>query len=170
MSAPVNPRELKRACDFVALVSYYTKLRRAGSQYRSLCPFHSERNPSLYIEPQQRIWKCFGCERGGDLFDFVMLAEHCDFPSALRIVSDFVSGVATASERRSRERFGRSEGAKPLSAAQPRVPHSRNQRDSIVAALDATTARNQAIARVNAESFAEFERACEPDFLLEKTG
>lgn len=167
-----NSREVKRACDFVTLVSRYTRLRRAGAQYRGLCPFHSERNPSLYIEPQQKIWKCFGCERGGDLFDFVMLAEHCDFPSALRIVSDFVFGVARESERRSRELFRAREGAKPLSAAKPRDTHSPNPRDSILAALDATEKRNAAIRAADDAAFVEFERACEagPDFLLEKTG
>lgn len=165
-----NSREVKRACDFVTLVSRYTRLRRAGAQYRGLCPFHSERNPSLYIEPQQKIWKCFGCERGGDLFDFVMLAEHCDFPSALRIVSDFVFGVARESERRSRERFRAREGAKPLSGPEARVSHrqKRETRAELLARLDATDARNGAIRAADDEAFAEFERLCEPSdsFLL----
>jgi len=95
-----DAREIKRRADFVAIVSRYTKLRRAGSQYRGLCLFHSERNPSLYIEPQQKLWKCFGCGAGGDVFAFVMLAEQCDFPSALRIVAGFSGKSSGGAPRR----------------------------------------------------------------------
>lgn len=159
----LDPDELKHGCDFVALAGHYTRLRCVGAQYRGLCPFHSERNPSLYIEPLQKLWKCFGCERGGDVFDFVMLAEDCDFPSALRIISD-LSGVVRESEPRSGERFRAREGVSEAnpSARVAGVQHSPNSRDSILAALSATERRNTIIARANAESFTEFERDCEP--------
>lgn len=156
---PLNAREIKRASDFLAIASRYMRLRRAGAQYRGLCPFHRESNPSLYIEPQRKTWKCFGCDRGGDLFDFVMLAEHCDFATALRVVS----GVARESEPRSGERFRARVGAEGPSAREAGGLHSQNSRDSILASLNATEARNEAVAGANAESGAEFATDCEPE-------
>lgn len=160
----LSSREVKKRADFFAIASRYTRLRPTGSQWRGLCPFHHESTASFYVEPKQNVWKCFGCERGGDVFDFVMLAEHCDFSSALQIVSDFASRVARESEPRSGERFGAREGAEGPSARGAGVQHSPQSRDLILSKLAATEARNAAIARANAESFAEFERACEsPD-------
>ncbi|MGC1105121.1 MAG: CHC2 zinc finger domain-containing protein, partial [Candidatus Acidiferrales bacterium] len=93
----VNPGELKRRADFLAIASLYMQLRRSSTQYLGLCPFHRERHASFYLDPKRKLFHCFGCLRGGDIFDFVMTAEGCDFRSAMRIVSDFVSGVARES-------------------------------------------------------------------------
>lgn len=91
MTLPSPPRfearEVKRRADVFSILSRYTRLRRAGRQYVGLCPFHSERCPSFYVEPQQKIWKCFGCGLGGDLASFVMRIDGCDFRSALRILA-----------------------------------------------------------------------------------
>lgn len=156
---PAN--EIKRRADFFVIASHYTKLRRAGRQWRGRCPFHSERDPSLYIEPQRKIFHCFGCGAGGDLFSFVMLAEGCDFSAALQIVSGFVFGVAAGSEQRSCERFASGEGAKPLRVAEQPGSHSPNTHAAILARLDETERRNAAIARANEESFVESAPACE---------
>ncbi len=85
--APLLASEVKARADFVAIASRYTSLRRAGRQYVGLCPFHSERHPSFYVHPEKKIFYCFGCAAGGDLFAFIMRAEGCDFVSALRIVA-----------------------------------------------------------------------------------
>ncbi len=85
MSTPFVEQVLA-AADFVGIASRYTRLRRSGRQWLGLCPFHSERHPSFYVEPERRIWKCFGCGAGGDLFRFVMLAEGLTFGRALRFV------------------------------------------------------------------------------------
>src|SRR2546427_4890809 len=90
--SPLEASALKARADFVAIASRYTRLSRAGRQYVGRCPFHSERRPSFYVEPQRKIWKCFGCQAGGDLFAFVMRAEGCDFLDALRIVAEFSAG------------------------------------------------------------------------------
>lgn len=114
--APLDARAIKQALDLVAVASRHTKLRRAGRQFVGLCPFHQERNPSFYVD--SRRWYCFGCQRGGDLFAFVMEAESCDFSASLRIAAEFLNqslGVGAVSEPRSGERLGRAEGAKPLS-------------------------------------------------------
>jgi hypothetical protein len=80
--------QIKRHADFFRLVSRYTRLRRAARQYVGLCPFHSERHPSFYLEPARKLWNCFGCGLGGDVLSFVMLAESCDFVSALRFLAE----------------------------------------------------------------------------------
>lgn len=115
MSLPtaLSARDVKSRADFFFIASKYMRLRRSGRQFVGLCPFHSERHPSCYVHPEKKIFFCFGCQRGGDLFDFVMLAAGCSFPQALRIVSEFSSGVAAESGPRSGPRFRGGVGASP---------------------------------------------------------
>jgi hypothetical protein len=141
------------------------RLRRAGRQYVGRCPFHSERHPSCYIEPEQKRWQCFGCQQGGDLFDFVMLAEDCTFSDALWIVADSSSGVARESGPRSGPRFRASVGAAPGPAKQG-TPHSQLTHESrarIIAALEVTDRRLRAIQATNRAASAALATACEPE-------
>jgi len=161
--------EVKSRADFFAIASRYMRLRRAGWQFVGLCPFHSERHPSCYVHPEKKIFYCFGCNRGGDVFDFVMLAESCKFLEALRIVTDFSSGVASESEPRSGERIRASVGASP--GLRSRHLHSPESRADILARLDATNRRLRSIKAVNHAASVELATACEPErsFLLEET-
>lgn len=164
-STTLDARELKARADFLAIASRYTRLRHTGRQYVGLCPFHSERHPSFYVEPTRKIWKCFGCGAGGDLFAFIMLAENCDFVKALRMVAELL-GVARDSEPRSGSRFGASEGGLPLSLPKAGVRHSQFSQDSrarILAALEATNRGFRAIEVTNAAASAALATACEPD-------
>lgn len=77
------------------------QLRKAGASYKGLCPFHNEKTPSFTVTPARESWKCFGCGRGGDLFNFVMERDTIDFPEALRRLAGR-AGVEL-SERTSRE-------------------------------------------------------------------
>ncbi len=105
--------QVRDATDFVALVGAHTDLRRAGpSRYEGLCPFHEERTPSFGIDPQQKVYYCFGCQASGDLFTFVQEAEGLDFREAVQMLADR-AGVALqleqedpreAQERRRKER------------------------------------------------------------------
>jgi len=80
---------IKNAVDIVALVGEYLgPLRRAGSKYKALCPFHDDHNPSLEVNPERQSFKCWSCGVGGDIFDFVKNKEHVDFPEALRMLAD----------------------------------------------------------------------------------
>jgi DNA primase len=163
-----NPRALKRDCDFVALVSRYTHLRRSsGRQFVGLCPFHDESNPSFFVEPIKKIFFCHGCRAGGDTLDFIMLAEHCDFCCALQIVSDFCEReVARVSSQRSCERPDASEETAGFSARAAGVTHSPTRPQAeharLVARLDATEARLLAIRAANEEAAMELATACEP--------
>jgi DNA primase len=79
---------IKNAVDIVALVGEYLPLRRAGSKFKALCPFHDDHNPSLELNPDRQSFKCWSCGAGGDVFDFVKSYEHVDFPEALRMLAD----------------------------------------------------------------------------------
>jgi hypothetical protein len=142
-----DTREVKRRIDFVALVSCYTKLRRCGGQLVGLCPFHNEANPSFFVEPQRKIWKCFGCGRGGDIYDFVMRAERCRFHSAVRFLSYFLGDSARQRARAARERGGGRERGKAPSAREAGHTHSQYEAEHVrlVAKLAATERRLAAI-------------------------
>jgi DNA primase len=80
---------VRDAVDFVELVSARTDLRRAGqNSYEGLCPFHEERTPSFGIDPVQKVYYCFGCQAGGDVFTFVQETESVDFTGALELLAD----------------------------------------------------------------------------------
>lgn len=79
--------EVKSRIDLTDLIGQYVVLRKAGANYKCVCPFHQEKTPSMMVSPQKQIWKCFGCGRGGDHFKFIMEAEHLEFGDALRLLA-----------------------------------------------------------------------------------
>src|SRR5437764_5586450 len=79
---------VQQQADIVRVVGEYVQLKKAGQNFRGLCPFHSERTPSFNVHPTRQIYHCFGCGKGGDVFSFVMEMEKCEFPEALRIVAE----------------------------------------------------------------------------------
>jgi DNA primase len=77
-------QRVAEANDIVEVISSYFPLKRAGSSWRALCPFHREKTPSFHVNSQRQSYHCFGCGAGGTVFRFVMDYEHVDFPSAVR--------------------------------------------------------------------------------------
>ena len=70
--------------DVVEVVGQYVDLKRAGTNYKGLCPFHQEKSPSFTVSPEKQIFHCFGCNKGGNVFQFVMEMDGVSFPEAVR--------------------------------------------------------------------------------------
>jgi DNA primase len=79
---------VKQAADIVEVVSAHTDLRRQGTRYVGLCPFHEERTPSFSVEPQEKLYHCFGCGVGGDVIKFVEEKEGFGFTEAVELLAD----------------------------------------------------------------------------------
>jgi DNA primase len=79
---------VKQAADIVEVVSAHTDLRRQGVRYVGLCPFHDERTPSFSVEPQEKLYHCFGCGVGGDVIKFVEEKEGVGFTEAVELLAD----------------------------------------------------------------------------------
>ena len=80
--------QIRQAVDIVDLVSGSIDLRRQGRGFVGLCPWHNDSRPSLQVNQERQTWKCWVCDIGGDIFNFVMKREGCDFVEALRILAD----------------------------------------------------------------------------------
>jgi DNA primase len=79
--------EIRDRVDIVDLVGSYLTLKRAGTAFKAVCPFHKEKTPSFTVNPQRQIYHCFGCGAGGDVFKFVMQYENVEFMEAVRMLA-----------------------------------------------------------------------------------
>src|SRR5437588_2082366 len=84
--------DLKRQADIVRIVQDYVSLKKAGTNWRAPCPFHKETKPSFNVNPAKEMFFCFGCHKGGTVFNFIMEMERVTFPEAIKIVAE-KSGV-----------------------------------------------------------------------------
>lgn len=75
--------EIRSRNEIVGVIGGYVSLKRAGSNYQGLCPFHSEKTPSFSVNPARQTYKCFGCGKGGNVFTFLMEYENITFPEAV---------------------------------------------------------------------------------------
>jgi DNA primase len=79
--------EVKNKLSVVDVVGESVQLKKAGTTYKGLCPFHGEKTPSFTVTPARDSWKCFGCGEGGDIFSFVMKRDSLTFPEALKVLA-----------------------------------------------------------------------------------
>jgi len=89
--------QVRHANDVVDVIGTVFPLKRAGANFRALCPFHKEKTPSFNVNPTKQIWHCFGCGKGGDVFKFVMDYENLDFLGAVRRLAER-AGIKVESE------------------------------------------------------------------------
>jgi len=80
--------DIKSRLDIADIVSEHVPLKKAGRNFKGLCPFHSEKTPSFFVFPDTQTWHCFGaCQTGGDLFAYVMRHDHLEFAEALQVLA-----------------------------------------------------------------------------------
>ncbi|HEX7136249.1 MAG TPA: DNA primase [Vicinamibacterales bacterium] len=79
--------DLRLQANIVQVVQEYVPLKKAGSVFKGLCPFHSEKTPSFQVNPDKGFFYCFGCQAGGDVFKFLELHEQVAFPDAVRMLA-----------------------------------------------------------------------------------
>ncbi len=80
-------REVLARTDIAAYIGTYVQLRKRGNDLVGLCPFHGEKTPSFHVHPDRNFWKCFGCQKGGDVITFAMEQDGLTFPEALRALA-----------------------------------------------------------------------------------
>jgi len=80
--------KVKQQADIVRVVGEYVRLKKTGKDFSGLCPFHQEKTPSFTVSPIKQIFYCFGCGKGGDVYNFIMEMEKCEFPDAVRVVAE----------------------------------------------------------------------------------
>ena len=79
---------VRQGADFVAVVEERTPLRKAGARLVGRCPFHEERTASFSVNPTDKLYHCFGCQKGGDMIDFVEQTQGLDFVGAIEWLAD----------------------------------------------------------------------------------
>lgn len=82
--------EVRSRSDIVSVIGRYVRLKRTGSGYTGLCPFHNEKTPSFHVNPARQMYKCFGCGVGGNVLTFVMEYENLTFPEAMEMLAEQV--------------------------------------------------------------------------------
>jgi DNA primase len=102
MLAQETVEQVAAASDIVTVISSYFPLKRAGTEFRALCPFHQEKTPSFFVNPSKQSYYCHGCGAGGAVFQFLMQYENIDFPEAVRRLASR-AGIAIIVEELSQE-------------------------------------------------------------------
>lgn len=86
--SPEKIAEIRERSDIAQIVGEHVVLKRAGHSLKGLCPFHSEKTPSFHVNPAKQMFKCFGCQVGGDVFSFLMKIDGRSFPEVARALAE----------------------------------------------------------------------------------
>ncbi len=98
--------EVQERNNIIEVVSEYVTLKKSGRSYKALCPFHKEKTPSFMVDPVKQLFHCFGCDAGGNVFNFIMKMENVDFPDAVKSLADRV-GYRIAFEKTDTKKYSR---------------------------------------------------------------
>ena len=101
--------QIRERIDIISYLSEFLTLKKAGRNFKAVCPFHNEKSPSFMVSPERQMWHCFGCNKGGHIYSFLMEYEHIEFPEALRLFakragielvqSKYDAGISSKKER-----------------------------------------------------------------------
>ncbi|WP_372843311.1 DNA primase [Psychrobacter sp.] len=126
MSIPNHILEqLNSQADLVSIIGRHTTLKRAGSEYKGCCPFHGEKSPSFYVNPQKNIYHCFGCSVGGNAISFLRDYENLTFIEAVNELSK-QTGIEVPKEEQQNVSYQRSKKpptVQPVAVAVAQVPN-----------------------------------------------
>src|SRR5437667_6944314 len=79
--------QIREKIDLAVFIQEFLPLKKAGRNFKANCPFHNEKTPSFMENPERQRLHCFGCQKGGDVYAFLMEYERLEFPEALRLLS-----------------------------------------------------------------------------------
>jgi DNA primase len=85
--SPDKIEQIKDANDIIEVLSDYLQMKKAGSNYKALCPFHQEKTPSFMASPAKQIFHCFGCHAGGNVFTFIQKLENVSFVESVKLLA-----------------------------------------------------------------------------------
>jgi len=153
--------QVRQASDIVAVVGGYLELRRQGRFMVARCPWHDDHRPSLQVNPERQSWKCWVCDIGGDVFEFIMQREGVDFRQALEMLAER-AGIEL--------RRGKSQRAEPGSASDKKTLYAamawaeQQFRRFLKEAMEADSAREYLRQRgISDESIDRFHIGYAPD-------
>ena len=86
-------KQIQERLDMVQWVGRYVTLKKRGQNYLGLCPFHPEKTPSFTVSPAKQIFHCFGCQKGGNIFQFTMNIDNLSFVEAAKVLAE-AAGIA----------------------------------------------------------------------------
>lgn len=162
---------VRAATDIVDLISSSIELRRQGRAFVALCPFHRDRRPSLQVNPDRQIWKCWVCDIGGDVFNFVMQYEGISFPEALKMLAER-AGITLESPAAGKKSFSAGQPEDKATLYRVMAWASRLYHQHLLQHADASDARDYLTQRgITAQSIRDFEIGLAPDswsFLLDQ--
>ncbi|MFQ5866943.1 MAG: DNA primase [bacterium] len=98
--------QIRQSNNIVQVISEYLPLKKTGSNFKALCPFHQEKTPSFIVSPQKEIFHCFGCGEGGNVFNFLMKHEKINFIEAVERLAER-AGISLPKDKASREETSR---------------------------------------------------------------
>ncbi len=117
---------VRQRSDIVAVISDYVALKKRGKDYLGLCPFHGEKTASFHVSPDKGLFYCFGCQVGGNVFNFIQLRENVGFGEALRILAER-AGISLEREESPTARRGRREREEATRVLEMAAGHFRGQ-------------------------------------------
>ena len=95
--------QIRSQTDIVEVIGQYVSLKKRGRNWFGLCPFHSERTPSFSVNPEMGIFKCYGCNKGGDVYTFLMEHEKLSFTQSVELLADRLGLKVPRREKASQE-------------------------------------------------------------------
>jgi hypothetical protein len=100
-----NLEDIRAASDIVSVVGQYVKLKKSGTQFSGLCPFHKEKTRSFYVHPGKQLYHCHGCGAGGDVFKFVQKIENVSFFEAKKMLAERAGITAAPMTKAERKQY-----------------------------------------------------------------